>query len=254
MKSLVLTITVLLGLLLVPAIEMKRKRCHKRPALVECPEPLPMTCAHWNITVTTGERYAGNTGQLNCSTGYSLIGNNSITCLASGIWSPIIALCVQNYNGRIDVRSFRGTTYIYVNNGQSYEQAKETCTSMCGTLWEVNNQEEKQFVTSAINQVGMRHPWIGLESKNGTDYVWQSGNTTVSNAYEDWDNGYPIRHAVGSCVFLSPYNDNKWVDAVKFQCAWERQFICESSFSLQLNLDWWSIILNAPHLRANYRV
>lgn len=31
---------------------------------------------------------------------------------------------------------------------------QETCTSMCGTLWEVNNQEEKQFVTSAINQVG----------------------------------------------------------------------------------------------------
>ncbi|CAC5360481.1 unnamed protein product [Mytilus coruscus] len=229
MKSSILTITVLLGMLFVPAIEMKRKRCHKRPTVVECPEPLPRTCAHWNITVTTMERFVGNTGILSCSAGYSLIGNDSITCLESGVWSPISAICVSNDIGEDYVRSFSGSTYILVKTTKGYEQAKESCISMCGTLLEINNQEENRFIVSAIEEVDLNFPYIGLESKNGIYYEWQSGNTTNSTMFENWSSIQPDETEVGSCVFISS-NDYKWFDSGKSICTNNRPFICESRF------------------------
>lgn len=60
---------------------------------VECPNPLPRICAEWTITVTAKDRYAGNTGILNCPASHSLIGNGSITCMEDGKWSPMNAIC-----------------------------------------------------------------------------------------------------------------------------------------------------------------
>ncbi|XP_063417572.1 uncharacterized protein LOC134700135 [Mytilus trossulus] len=227
MNSLVLTITVLLGLLLVPAIDMKRKRCHKRPTVVECSDPIPRTCA--NMTISTDQKFVGSTGKLTCSAGHSLKGNDSIKCLEDGTWSPINAICVPN--GVIGVRSFSGSIYIFVKNVNGYENAKETCSSMCGTLLEINNQEENRFILSAKEELGIKFPYFGLESKDGISYVWQSGNTTVSNMF---NNRNPLDNVsndieVGSCFFM--VSGGTWYDAPKSICnSIDNEYICESRF------------------------
>ncbi|VDI61734.1 Hypothetical predicted protein [Mytilus galloprovincialis] len=154
MKSVIFTITVLLGLLFVLVIEVKSKRCHKTPTVVECPDPLTRTCGkNWNITVITKDKFVGATGILNCSAGYSLSGNSSITCLQSGVWSPITAaICVPDDLLRTYVYDFRGSTYTFVFKTKTYIQAKEYCLSMCGTLVEINNKEENQFIYSVIQE------------------------------------------------------------------------------------------------------
>lgn len=45
------------------------------------------------MTVTAEERLVGSTGKVTCSNGYFLMGNDSITCLEDGVWSPIKAIC-----------------------------------------------------------------------------------------------------------------------------------------------------------------
>ncbi|XP_063436714.1 uncharacterized protein LOC134718154 [Mytilus trossulus] len=151
MKSVILTITVLLGLLFVPVIEMKSKRCHKRPTVVECPDPLP--CGkNSNMTVSTKDKFVGDTGILNCSAG-SLFGNASITCLESGQWSPIRAICVPD-DLFTSVHDFRGSKYTFVFTRKTIVEAKEYCLSMCGTLVEINNKEENQFIYSVLQKRG----------------------------------------------------------------------------------------------------
>ncbi|XP_076080208.1 uncharacterized protein LOC143051019 isoform X1 [Mytilus galloprovincialis] len=171
MKSVILTITVLLGLLFVPVIEMKSKRCHKRPTVVECPDLLTRTCGkNSNITVTTKNKLVGDTEILDCSTGYSLVGIASITCLESGVWGQIRA--------------------IYLVKSASFN--------------------------------------IGLESRNGINYEWQSKNTTESNMFDDWADREPKTIEVDSCGFI--YN-LKWYAARRVACVIQPySFICESRF------------------------
>ncbi|XP_071139068.1 uncharacterized protein [Mytilus edulis] len=225
MNSLVLTITVLLGLLLVPAIEMKRKRCHKIPTVVECSDPIPRTCA--NMTISTDGKIEGSTGKLTCSAGHSLKGNDSIKCLEDGTWSPINAICVPNDVHVAGVRSFSGSIYVFVKHINGYDKAKEICSSMCGTLLEINNQEENRFIVSAIDEIDITLPFIGLESKDGISYVWQSGNTTASNSFTGRESD-PSDIEVGSCFLIS---GGKWYDTAKHICnSNDNEYICESRF------------------------
>ncbi|VDI42378.1 Hypothetical predicted protein, partial [Mytilus galloprovincialis] len=98
------------------------------PAIeIECPNPLPRTCAEWTITVTAKDRYAGNTGILNCPASHYLIGNGSITCMEDGKWSPMNAICVPiatDIGEAAHVRSFRGSTYILVYQRTPRQEAK----------------------------------------------------------------------------------------------------------------------------------
>lgn len=60
-------------------------------SVVECPNPSTRTCA--KIIVTAEGRFVGSTGKVTCSVGYFLMGNDTITCLDDGVWSPIKAIC-----------------------------------------------------------------------------------------------------------------------------------------------------------------
>ncbi|XP_076079963.1 CD209 antigen-like protein C [Mytilus galloprovincialis] len=189
------------------------------------------------MTVTTGERYAGDTRLLSCSAGYSIIGNVSITCLASGAWSPISAICAPNDISEAYLRSFRDSTYIFVHTRKNYDEAKETCISMCGQLLEINDKEEDTFIDSTIPEVvpavditDNYFPWIGLEIKVGGTHEWQSGNTTNSNNFANWFKSEPNYLILGSCSYLTNLGHGyQWFDGPKSICTTEkRQFICES--------------------------
>ncbi|VDI57243.1 Hypothetical predicted protein [Mytilus galloprovincialis] len=227
--------TAMLGMYFVPAIKMKRNRCHKRPNLVECPLSLPRGCDKWNLTVTTNNTYVGSRGIVKCPAGHSLIGNANISCSEDGVWRPINAICVSNVHevNEAYVRSFRGSTYILVKDFVLFRQAKESCSSMCGSLIEINNKEENTFIISAIQELGLFFPFIGLEFKNGGSYVWQSGNTTESNMFDNWAN--KVFPEGGSCVYIdSRPNTYKWRDSSEDSCNYTKHFnyICESSFDL----------------------
>ncbi|XP_071139368.1 CD302 antigen-like isoform X2 [Mytilus edulis] len=184
MKSLLFTITGILGLLLVPAIEMKRKRCHKRPT----------------VGVANGNGF-----------------------------------------GVAEVRSFSGSLYIFVKNVLGYDDAKDFCSYKCSTLVEINNKEENRFIYSALRENGLSYPLIGLESRNGISYEWQSKNTTDSNMFNDWHPTKPDKTAVGSCAMIFLNLDKwidirkscdcfSWIDIPKGVCEWESQCICELRF------------------------
>ncbi|XP_076088200.1 uncharacterized protein LOC143058611 [Mytilus galloprovincialis] len=102
---------------------------------------------------------------------------------------------------------------------------------MCGTLLEINIQEENRFILSAKEELGIKFPYFGLESKDGISYVWQSGNTTVSNMF---NNRNPLDNVsndieVGSCFFM--VSGGTWYDAPKFICnSMDNVYICESRF------------------------
>ncbi|XP_071139339.1 asialoglycoprotein receptor 2-like [Mytilus edulis] len=233
MNSVILTITVLLGLLFVPAVEMKSKRCHKRPTVVECPDQLNRTCGNdWRMIVTIKDKYVGDTGKLNCLAGFSLIGNPIITCLESGVWSPINATCVPD-DLEAYVRDFRGSTYTFVKTYKNFDNAKFLCSSMCGTLVEINNKEENQFIVSAIEELfGFLRTYIGLQrSRDSINYEWQSGNMTASNGFDDWYVNNPdIATGRSSCVLINL--QRKWDDVDNNYCFFQaKPFVCESRFN-----------------------
>ncbi|XP_076080209.1 uncharacterized protein LOC143051019 isoform X2 [Mytilus galloprovincialis] len=69
---------------------------------------------------------------------------------------------------------------------------------------------------------------IGLESRNGINYEWQSKNTTESNMFDDWADREPKTIEVDSCGFI--YN-LKWYAARRVACVIQPySFICESRF------------------------
>ncbi|XP_076080771.1 hepatic lectin-like [Mytilus galloprovincialis] len=101
---------------------------------------------------------------------------------------------------------------------------------MCGTLVEINNKEENQFIYSVIQErvVENFRFWIGLESRNGINYEWQSKNTTESNRFDDWKEGNPNDIGVDTCAFMWSL---KWYDTYRSQCKRnDEYFICESRF------------------------
>ncbi|CAG2232996.1 unnamed protein product [Mytilus edulis] len=179
------------------------------------------------MTVSTKDKFVGDTGILDCSAGYSLVGNASITCLESGQWSPIRAICVPD-DLRTSVHDFRGSKYTFVFTDKTIVEAKEYCLSMCGTLVEINNKEENQFIYSVLQERDFTTNSIniGLESRNGINFEWQSQNTTVSNMFDDWAVREPRFIEVDSCVYISVL---KWYPARRDDCVFSPYpFICES--------------------------
>ncbi|OPL21567.1 hypothetical protein AM593_03479, partial [Mytilus galloprovincialis] len=76
--------------------------------------------------------------------------------------------------------------------------------------------------------------WIGLESRNGINYEWQSKNTTESNRFDDWKEGNPNDIGVDTCAFMWSL---EWYDTYRSQCKRnDEYFICESRYFFVLNL------------------
>ena len=74
--------------------------------------------------------------------------------------------------------------------------------------------------------------WIGLESVNGGNYSWPSGNTTQTNQYENWSDFvqeiYIDNPPAGTCVQALPLY-KFWAPKSKNVCdiAALADFVCE---------------------------
>lgn len=77
-----------------------------------------------------------------------------------------------------------------------------------------------------LHLVGLGFTYIGLESKNGNNFEWPSGNMLESNLLDNWNPGQPDNIEVGSCVVI---RDRTWYDGTARYCGYAYiNFICES--------------------------
>ncbi|VDI71401.1 Hypothetical predicted protein [Mytilus galloprovincialis] len=106
---------------------------------------------------------------------------------------------------------------------------KEYCTTICSTLIEINNQEEDQFLRETIKNLEFEtaEVWIGIESVNGENFSWQSGNTTLTNMYDNWLEGssFLIDPPKGTCAFQSRLK-MAWTPTYS-SCVAPLDFVCE---------------------------
>ncbi|VDI43628.1 Hypothetical predicted protein [Mytilus galloprovincialis] len=205
-------LTLVLAALTVQAIQSKKCKKGPKPNEVTCNDPQIRNCGNASIYIDVGDKTVGAEAHLSCSNGYTLWGNDSIVCLDSGQWSQQNAYCIPDNIGEPNIQSFDGSLYLFNNFTKSnYSQAKAYCTNICSTLIEINNQEEDQFLLETMNNLEIDFLWIGLESINGGNYSWPSGNTTQTNQYENWFDNVPQsvidNPAAGSCVQAFPFYD-----------------------------------------------
>ncbi|CAC5406624.1 unnamed protein product [Mytilus coruscus] len=197
---------------------------------VTCNDPEIRGCVNASVYVDVGGNAVGTEAHLSCLNGYTLWGNDSIVCLDSGKWSQINAYCIPDGIGEPNIQSFDGSLYLFNNFTKSdYSQAKEYCTNICSTLIEINNQEEDQFVYETFQNLEIDSLWIGLESVNGGNFSWPSGNTTQTNQYVNWASivPEPVIPTAGSCVAARPFY-MFWLPTLGNACDTDLQdFVCE---------------------------
>ncbi|XP_071139175.1 lithostathine-like isoform X2 [Mytilus edulis] len=192
---------------------------------ITCNDPEIRTCGNASVLIDVGGNAVGAKTHLSCFNGYTLWGNDSIVCLDSGKWSQLNSYCIPDDIGDPNIQSFDGSLYFFNNiTLRNYNQAKEYCTKICSTLIEINNQEEDQFLRETIKNLEFEtaEVWIGIESVNGGNFSWQSGNTTLTNMYDNWKEGDPPK---GTCAFQSRLKTT-WT-ATYSSCVAPLVFVCE---------------------------
>ncbi|CAC5406625.1 PKD1L2 [Mytilus coruscus] len=222
----------IITLVLVASIvqSIQSKKCNKSHPdgsyEVTCNDPETRSCGNASVLIDVGGTTVGTEANLSCLNGYTLWGSDSIVCLDSGQWSQLNAYCIPDDIGDPNIQSFDGSIYLFNNfTGSNYSQAKEYCTNICSTLIEINNQEEDQFVYETFQNLEIESLWIGIESVNGGNFSWQSGNTTQTNMYANWESIEPVDPEAGTCVLATPQY-TFWAPVTE-DCEFPTDFVCE---------------------------
>ncbi|MBQ9022755.1 MAG: C-type lectin domain-containing protein [Eubacterium sp.] len=82
-----------------------------------------------------------------------------------------------------DLESYEGHSYLCVDSGKTWEEAKAFCESMGGHLACINTEGEQKFIESVIKNGDMHQYWLGGYA-SGEDYVWITGEEF---SYTNWD-------------------------------------------------------------------
>ncbi|XP_071140603.1 C-type lectin domain family 1 member B-like [Mytilus edulis] len=231
MKFLLVAVVLMLELVCVLSIQRKTKNCKKKHSdqpEVKCNQTETNTC----LNIDVGDKTVGAVARLSCRDGFNLIGDDYIVCLHTGNWSNINATCVpRDEIGGINVQSFGGSKYVFVNFTQkNYSEAEAYCTDICGSLVEINNKEEDDYLMATTQSLKVASFWIGLKSNDGSSFEWPSGNTIITNMYQNFvDQRYAKDK--GSCVLAYNNHDGngrRWEPFVKEFCDENKKhFVCE---------------------------
>ncbi|XP_052100151.1 CD302 antigen-like [Mytilus californianus] len=151
---------------------------------------------------------------LSCMEGYTSIVYATSVCLNQTIEDTI---CVPDDTNDATLRFFGSSKYLFVRNITTVPGAKNSCSRVCGSLVEINNEEKNTFLATTAEEFQIGTLLIGLEH-NGEEFVWLSGNST--DAYDNWD---PAENFESTCVYLGSGN-TKWNT---FDCIGLTPFVCE---------------------------
>lgn len=116
-----------------------------------------------------------------------------------------------------DLESYEGHSYLCVDSGKTWEEAKAFCESMGGHLVCINTEGEQKFIESVIKDGSMHQYWLGGYA-SGESYVWITGEEF---AYTNWDVKQPGGEGLtagGTCLQILKDADPKVTDSKAF--AW----------------------------------
>ncbi|CAC5398374.1 unnamed protein product [Mytilus coruscus] len=173
----------------------------------QCPKPRTMKCD--DGVLTTGDN-------LSCMEGYTRIVYATSMCLNQPIEDT---MCIPGDINVATLRFYGSSKYLFVRTFTNVHDAKNSCSRVCGSLVEINNEEENTFLATTAEELQISSLTIGLEH-NGEEFVWSSGNTT--DAYSNWDSAENFE---STCVYLVSGN-TKWNT---LDCIGLSQSVCEIS-------------------------
>ncbi len=119
--------------------------------------------------------------------------------------------------------SFRGSSYIVVDERMSWQEARAYAESLGGYLVTIGDEEENRFVTELAAREVIYRFWIGLsdEEEEGR-FVWVTGEPLI---YQNWYVGEPNDYGRGEDYvesgYGSPYSWNDNNDS------WTNPFVVE---------------------------
>ena len=96
--------------------------------------------------------------------------------------------------------TWNGHTYRVINNGATWQQAKQVCAVMGGHLVTINSASEQQFIESLIKSKGNRNSyWLG-GYKSGNTWRWVTGE---SFSYTHWGQWQPDNDGAALMMYRS---------------------------------------------------
>lgn len=117
-----------------------------------------------------------------------------------------------------ELATYQGHSYLCVDSGVTWEEAKAYCESMGGHLACINTEEEQNFITSVIKTGGKYQYWIGGYA-TADGYAWVTGEEFD---YTNWDVNEPAGTGLtagGTCLEILRTADPKQEGSKAF--AWK---------------------------------
>ncbi|CAM5116865.1 unnamed protein product [Natator depressus] len=117
---------------------------------------------------------------------------------------------------------FQKKCYFFSSDKETWDMAKNLCSSHSAELAVIGNQWEQAFLTVGINSV---HHWIGLSNKGPeANWTWVDGSPV---SYTSWSSGIPsVNNTHKECIHLTGGVRGKWNHT---ECATRYNFVCERS-------------------------
>ena len=118
----------------------------------------------------------------------------------------------------------------FSNVTKSFEDARRSCESNGGMLFEPRNKEENKEVADAGYEIvgNAYYWWIGVDDKEREGRFQYSSNKQEIN-FSNWGSGQPNNlNSNEDCVVMitsfDSFYSGKWAD---YHCSSENKFICE---------------------------
>ncbi|CAH1241242.1 FBN2 [Branchiostoma lanceolatum] len=158
----------------------------------------------------SGSNSYGDRVQFECNWGYTLVGEDSLTCKDTGHWNGNAPTCkgcpVADYV------SFNGVCYKDFSERREYNGAKQRCAEDGGLLAMPKDRATNDFFSDLWNDYEFR--WLGL-SDNISEGIWvfEDGRTLTSSGFANWNQGEPNGYHNENCAALWSGSWWPWIDA-----------------------------------------
>ncbi|XP_066300020.1 uncharacterized protein [Branchiostoma lanceolatum] len=156
----------------------------------------------------SGSNSYGDRVQFECNWGYTLVGEDSLTCKDTGHWNGNAPTCkgcpVADYV------SFNGVCYKNFSERRKYDGAKQRCAEDGGLLAMPKDRATNDFFSDLLSDYEFR--WLGLSDNiSEGNWMFEDGRTLTSFGFANWNQGEPNGYHNENCAAL--WSGSWWIDA-----------------------------------------